>query len=202
MWFILFLSLFALELYLLVTVGGLIGAFTVVAWVFASAIIGMWAVRAQGQNAMLKARAEMDAGKTPQTPFLDGLLLFFGGVMLILPGLITDAVGLLLLIPPIRRLATPRLAAYITTRKASGASGGTRIFFFQSERFSGTPSADDPLIRPGPDRLVFRETPSRNEQTPRQATIIESTAIEIERPQPPGKPNESAGGTSSPGNKD
>jgi len=119
MGFILFLLFLALELYLLVKAGGIIGAFNMVLWVFASAMLGIWAVRTQGQSALLKVRAEMAAGLPPQTHFLDGLLLFFGGVLLILPGLIGDAAGLLLLIPPVRRWAAPRLVAYLASRKKS-----------------------------------------------------------------------------------
>jgi len=191
--FILFLLFPALELYLLVKVGGIIGAFNMVLWVFASALIGMWAVHTQGQSAMLKARAEMNAGKVPQTSFLDGLLLFSGGVLLILPGLITDAVGLLLLIPPVRRWAASRLAAYLTARQASATSGSTRIFFFQSGGFPGASS--DPFMRSGPDNAVFHESPLDNNQPPRQATIIESTAIEI-KPSSPGKGDEPGNGAS------
>jgi UPF0716 protein FxsA len=149
----------------------------------------MWAVRAQGQNAIQRAmqqfRAEMDAGQTPQMPFLDGLLLFVGGILLILPGLIGDAVGLLLLIPPVRCLAAPRLSAWLMARQAAGvaggARGGTRFFYFQSGGFPP----------PGPGRIIFDETPPQDEadETPRQATIIDSTAIEIEsdRPDDPSK---------------
>ena len=197
--FILFLLFLALELYLLVKVGGTIGALNMVLWVFASALLGMWAVRAQGQNAMQRVRSEMDAGRTPQTPFLDGLLLFVGGVLLILPGLIGDAVGLLLLIPPVRQFAASRLAAYLTARQASGthgsAGGGTRIFFFQSGEFPNASSPGDPFMRPGPDRIDFHDTPPQDDLPPRQATIIESTAIEI-KPQSPDKPDDSTEKTS------
>ena len=190
MWFVLFLLFLALELYLLVKVGGMIGTLNMVLWVFASALLDMWAVRAQGQNAMQRVRAEMDAGRTPQTPFLDGLLLFVGGVLLILPGLIGDAVGLLLLLPPVRHLAAPRLAVYLTARQASGTrgGGGTRIFFFQSGGFPDASSSGDPFMRPGPNRRIFHEAPPQDDLPPRQATIIESTAIEIE-PQSPDKPD-------------
>lgn len=197
--FVLFFLFPALELYLLVKVGGLIGAVNMVLWVFASACIGMWAIRAQGQNAMLKARAELDAGRVPQLPFLDGLLLFLGGLLLILPGLITDAAGLLLLLPPVRRRAAPLLAGYITTRQTSGTNAGVWMFVFKSGGFpgSGAPSAKNSF--PRQEHAVFHETPLENTQPPRQATIIESTAIAIERPLPPEEPES---GNSTSGNKD
>ena len=209
MGFLLFLLFLALELYLLVKVGGMIGALNMVIWVFASALLGMWAVRAQGHNAMQRFRAEMDAGHTPQTPFLDGLLLFIGGVLLILPGLIGDAVGLLLLIPPVRHAVAPRLSAWLTARQASGtrggASGSTRIFFFQSGGFSNQSSSGDPFMRQdpgqiGPDHIIFDDTPPQDE-SPRQATIIDSTAIEIEPQSPAQPPTQPAGEPDAPPKK-
>lgn len=173
---ILFLLFPALELYLLVKVGGSIGALNMVLWVFASAVIGMWAVRTQGQGAMLKVRADMNEGRVPQTPFLDGVLLFLGGVLLILPGLISDAVGLFLLIPPARHWAAARIGQYLLTRPPSGIGGGSNVFFFRTIHFPGAgaqytrASADQP--HQGQDAL---------DDTPRQATVIESTAIEINK---------------------
>lgn len=180
--FVLFLLFPALELYLLVKLGGVIGALNTLAWVVASALIGIWAVRAQGQSALLKARAEMEAGRVPQTPFLDGLLLFLGGILLILPGFMTDAAGLLLLIPPVRLRAAFALTACISSRQTSGTGSGARIFFFGSGGFSraGAPPRD-PFTRHGPERSVHYE-PQTSDQAPRQATIIESTAIAMEKP--------------------
>jgi len=132
---------------------------------------------------MLRVRVEMDAGRTPQTSFLEGLLLFIGGILLILPGLIGDTVGLLLLIPFVRHLAAPRLSAYLTARQASGThESSTRIFFFQSGGFPA----------PDPDQIIFDETPPQEDLPPRQATIIESTAIEIEPQSPSQSPTQSA----------
>lgn len=133
---IIFLLFPALELYLLVKVGGIIGALNMVLWVFVSAAIGLWATRMQGQHAMQKVRAELAEGRVPQNSFMDGVLLFFGGVLLILPGLITDAVGLLLLIPPFRRLAAVTVGRYLTTQQAKGQA--SRVFIFRGGPFGGS----------------------------------------------------------------
>lgn len=181
----------ALELYLLVKVGSRIGALNMVLWVFVSALIGIWAVRAQGQSAMIKTREELNAGRVPQTPFLDGVLLFLAGILLLLPGLITDAVGLLLLFPPIRHLAALRLAAYFTARQASG--GGTKIFFFSSNGFPGAGQgfSHTPYSRPSVHDAGYY-TREEEHTGPRQATIIESTAIEINKsPDPAGESKDS-----------
>lgn len=181
---LLFLLFPALELYLLVKVGAETGALNMVLWVFASAGIGLWAVRAQGQEAMNRARAEIAAGRVPQDNFLDGLLLFLGGVLLILPGLISDAAGLFLLLPPCRHWAGKSLAGYLG-RRQTGAQGASRVIFFSSSApggpFSppGGPFArQDGAFSPHDSRTAPEAFESQD-AGPRQAVIIESTAIEI-----------------------
>lgn len=187
---ILFILFPALELYLLVKVGGIIGALNMVFWVFASAAIGLWAARTQGQSAMLKVQAELAEGRVPQNNFMNSLLLFFGGVLLILPGLITDAVGLFLLIPPFRHFAATAASRYIVSRQAAGQSSQMFIFRgapgagggFGFTRFSGgfPGGSADPFqgagCRPGPGEAEAFDVEA---QSPRQATVLESEAIDI-----------------------
>lgn len=181
--FILLLLFPALELYILVKAGAETGALNMVLWVFASAAIGLWAVRAQGQETVNRARADMAAGRVPQDSFLDGLLLFLGGVLLILPGLISDAAGLFLLLPPARRWASSGLSRYLGSRQ-TGAGGATRVFFFKSGPpghgpFAGGPFAPRSGPFPSQDGRSMDEHDWEQDPGPRQATIIESTAIEI-----------------------
>lgn len=193
---LLFLLFPALELYLLVKVGSMTGALNMVLWVFASAVIGLWAVRAQGQDAMLKVRADMDAGRVPQNPFLDGLLLFLGGILLILPGLVSDAIGLLLLIPPLRRLAAAKLGRYMVSRQAAGGGASSRIFFFQTGGFPGsrrpetyydvepTFTENETVNTDRQRRFTLHDFADRQNDSPRQATVIESKAIDITKSSP------------------
>lgn len=174
---LLFFLLFpALELYLLVLAGSAIGALNIVLWVFVSAAIGLAAARAQGQSAMQKARAELAEGRVPQNTFMDGLLLFFGGVLLILPGLITDAMGLFLLIPPFRHFAARAINRYLTAQQAKGQ--GARFFIFRSgpgprggfdaAGFQGGSDSE------GQDSGVF----DTEAQKPRQAAVLEIRTID------------------------
>lgn len=171
----LFLLFPAVELYLLVKVGGIIGAFNMVFWVFASALIGIAAVRSQKQYSFEQMRADIAQGRGPQDSLREGLLLFLGGLLLILPGLITDVVGLLLLLPPARRLIGDQFARY-AARHASSRAGSTQFIFF-----NGSPG-----FRPGGMQDTDFSSSSRGfphadpeETGPREAVIIESTAIEI-----------------------
>lgn len=98
---------FLLEIFSLVAVGAQIGALTTVAWVVLSAVIGMSMMRTGARKAMMRERAHPQAGEQPQLAqiraFADSTVYMFGGILLILPGFITDTLGLLALFPPIRK---------------------------------------------------------------------------------------------------
>jgi len=99
---------FLLEIFALVAVGSMIGALTTVAWVILSAVIGMAMMRAGARRAMMGERSRQQAGEAPQVAqirsFADSTVFMFGGILLILPGFITDALGLFILIPQVRRM--------------------------------------------------------------------------------------------------
>lgn len=113
------LALFALELWLLITVGGRIGGLETVTLVFLTAAVGLYAARGQG----LAALERFQRGGIPgHAEVLDGPLLVVAALCLVVPGFITDAVGALLLIPPVRRL----VARYLTRRFGGrGGPGGS-----------------------------------------------------------------------------
>lgn len=179
--FALLLGFPALELYLLVKAGGLVGALNIVLWVFASAALGIWAVRIQGQGAANRVRADLSEGRVPQQTFMEGLLLFLAGVFLIFPGLITDAVGLLLLLPFVRHAAARYAVARLAARQKAGQPGGgsSRVIFFSAS----SPGASGFNSPEGPAGEVFsgyRADIGQNTEPPRQAIVIESEAIEIQ----------------------
>lgn len=175
----LFLLFPALELYLLVKVGGIIGALTMVLWVFASMLFGIWVVRAHSQYSMAQIRASMTEGRMPQYSIMDGLLLFLAGVLLILPGLISDAIGLLLLLPFVRQAVAESLGRYFQNRQSTGST----TIFFTNIGGPGQGPAFDPRVCP----------PREPDEGPRQATVIESTAIEIDPDQTPDDRQEGSG---------
>ena len=170
-----FLLFPAFELYLLVKVGGMTGAFNMVLWVFVSALIGIAAVRSQKQYSLEQIRSDLAQGRGPQGSIREGLLLFLGGLMLILPGLITDAAGLLLLLPPVRRLIADKIGAYAARHPFTG-TGNSRFIFFSNS--SGFPGGFDSRTQ-GP--AYMPENDENHDDSPRQAVIIESRAIEIRK---------------------
>jgi len=115
------------ELLLLIEVGGRIGAIYTVGLVILTAAAGISLVRWQGLSAMARAQASLDENRLPVGEAVDGVFLLIAGGFLLFPGFITDAAGLLLLIPIVRRglgVAIWRaLAAGGTVRWRAGGPG-------------------------------------------------------------------------------
>lgn len=105
--FIVLLSLFIgvplMELYVLIKVGGEIGALNTVALVIFTAFVGAFLLRQQGLSTLMRYQASLQRGEVPAMEMLEGLVLLVGGGVLLLPGFITDFLGLLCLIPQTRQ---------------------------------------------------------------------------------------------------
>lgn len=122
-WFLIliFLVLPATEIYLFIEIGGWLGAGTTIALTIATAFIGAFLVRAQGMSVARRAQESMERGEAPVQEALDGVALFVAGVLLVVPGFFTDAIGALLLIPLVRQamgvaLMTKLLTMRVRTR--------------------------------------------------------------------------------------
>ncbi|MCU7959655.1 MAG: FxsA family protein [gamma proteobacterium symbiont of Bathyaustriella thionipta] len=92
-----------IELYVLISVGSEIGAFSTIALTLFTAALGIWLVRLQGLGTALRAREAMARGETPAMEMMEGALLSVAGFMLLFPGFISDSLGFLLLLPPLRK---------------------------------------------------------------------------------------------------
>ena len=101
--FLLFLLIPLVELYVLIQVGGVIGALPTVLLTITTAIVGVVLMRTQGLATMQRAQVAMNSGTPPQMELMEGVFIFLGGVFLFVPGLISDALGLLFLIPFVRQ---------------------------------------------------------------------------------------------------
>lgn len=111
-----------LEIAVFIQVGGAIGAWPTIALVLLTAFAGVALVRAQGFATMRRARDSLARNEPPVREVFDGLCLVAAGMLLLIPGFVTDVLGLLLLVPMLRE----RLRAFLTRRIAGG--GGTRVF--------------------------------------------------------------------------
>jgi len=122
----LFIAVPILELYVIVKVGGLIGVWPTLALLLAMAFLGATLLRHQGRGAWLRFNRAIGSGRFPGREVADGLMITIGGVLLLTPGFITDAVGLLLLLPPTRAIARRLLRGYATRRLVVVGAGGSR----------------------------------------------------------------------------
>ena len=105
MFFKLFLSFTLIpvaEIYLIIKLGGLLGAFNTMAIIIITGFVGAILARMQGLQTMLRVRQSLEQGLVPAEEMVDALLIFAAGIVLLTPGFITDLAGLLLLFPPTR----------------------------------------------------------------------------------------------------
>lgn len=129
---ILFLVVPIVELFVIVKVAGSIGVLETIGALVAVSIVGAWLVRRQGVAIWQRAQREMARGQMPNKSLLDGVLVLTGGALLLTPGFVTDAVGLLAVFPPtravIRRGLRHRFARRITVvgTDAGFGTGPTR----------------------------------------------------------------------------
>lgn len=92
-----------LELWLLLKLSAAFGAAATVLLVIASAMVGLWLLRVEGFRTLLRASQRMEAGEIPAQEVVEGGLLAVGALMLVLPGPLSDVVGLVCVLPPSRR---------------------------------------------------------------------------------------------------
>ena len=91
-----------IELYLLIKLGAVIGAFNTLLLVILTGATGAYLARLQGLQVMFRVRERLQQGEMPAEDMLDALIILIAGIVLLTPGLLTDMVGLLLLLPSIR----------------------------------------------------------------------------------------------------
>ncbi len=101
------------ELALLIEIGKAIGTLPTVAIVIVTGIIGSWLLKQQGIGTWRKFRGDLARGGFPGNTILEGVLILIGGAFLLTPGVVTDALGFVLLIPPGRKLVLKGLKAYL-----------------------------------------------------------------------------------------
>jgi len=114
--FILFTVIPIAELYLLIKIGELIGAFNTVLIILLTAIIGAYLAKTQGFVVLRKINQTLNEGRLPARELMDGLFVLLGGFTLLTPGFLTDIIGLSMLFP-LSRILYIKLAVRIIQNK-------------------------------------------------------------------------------------
>ncbi len=97
--FIIFLGIPAIEIFLLIKIGGKIGALNTISLIFLTAIIGIYYARLQGLQTLRSGVTSLYQNKTPIYEIISGASIAVAAFLLIIPGFLTDTIGFLLLIP-------------------------------------------------------------------------------------------------------
>jgi UPF0716 protein FxsA len=118
-----------LELYLLIKVGTLIGALPTVMLVVGTALLGLTLLRRQGLQNYRRMQQCTMRGEVPALEMMESVVMLIGGVMLLVPGLISDVIGLLCLFPPVRRAIVGRWLRRVQVHVYGGTGqSGSRVY--------------------------------------------------------------------------
>ena len=138
---LLFILVPIIELILLVQIGQLIGTLPTIALIIFTGVLGAFLVRRQGIQVLARIRTELQGGKLPADSIFDGAIILVAGAFLMTPGVLTDTLGFLCLIPATRRL----IKQVIWTRMERALHNGQ--IFKATFRGTGFPDrAEDVII--------------------------------------------------------
>lgn len=145
---LLFVLVPAIELALLIELGRRIGTLETLGVIAATGILGAFLARRQGLGVLRKIRQEVDDGRIPAGPIADGVMILLAAALLMTPGILTDAVGFLCLIPftrrAIRRWLWVRLVEAVRSGKMRvSVSVGGRAVRREDPRRRQLPTAGD-----------------------------------------------------------
>jgi len=137
------LLLLAVEVVVVAVVSAWIGFGWTLLLLLVTTLLGAWLVRREGARAWRSFSAAVAEGRPPGQAALDGMLILIGGLLVLLPGFVSDVLGLLCLLPPTRRLLGRALVGWALTR------GRATVVRVRSTRGPGGPPPGAPPGGPG-----------------------------------------------------
>ena len=106
-----------IEIYLMIKVGGVIGAFNTIFLIFFTAVTGLYFARLEGLNAIRSGFGQLIKNEIPIYEIISGAALAFASLLLIIPGFLTDVIGFLLIIPITRKLLIKPISSKFSKRE-------------------------------------------------------------------------------------
>lgn len=172
------------ELAVLVALGQVIGVLPTIGLLLAAAVLGTWLLRREGRRTLREFREAASQRRPPEKELSDGVLIAAGGILIILPGFISDVLGLLCLFPPTRALLRKRMMRAAERRsKEMQDQMWLRAQRIQRRRGTTTPGSDvidgevvsvaeddEPASAGGPELLPPQRSPQaeRPDDQPRR----------------------------------
>ena len=135
------------EIYVIIQIGQVIGAWWTILLLIADSILGSWLVKREGSRAWRALGTALQQGRMPARELADGILVLVGGLLMLTPGFVLDIVGVLCILPVTRPIGR-RVLSGVISRRLVGVSfpGGP-----------ASPAAPRTQQRPGPDDVVQGE---------------------------------------------
>lgn len=122
-----FIGIPIIELGILIKLGQEVGLLPTLGLIVVTGFIGAVLTRYQGWQVMTRIEAELQVGRVPAEELLDGVMILIGGIVLLTPGLLTDLLGFLLLIPSTRQIFKKRLQKKLESMVKSGETRVTYV---------------------------------------------------------------------------
>lgn len=134
---LLFTAVPIIEMYLLITVGGYIGPLPTIFCVMFTAVVGVTLLRWQGIATLQRGMGRVGQGQLPGQEIAEGMMLAVAGALLLTPGFVTDSIGFLLLMPPVRVLLASYAKRHLKVVDLAGGAAG-----YSDAQRRGAPSSD------------------------------------------------------------
>ena len=120
---VLFVLVPIVEIAVIIQVGQAIGVIETLLLMVAVSVVGAWLVKREGIGVWRRAQRQLDTGVVPGRELVDGMLIMLAGALLLTPGFVSDCLGVLLLLPPVRaglrRLVIGRLRKRVVVQRTS-----------------------------------------------------------------------------------
>ncbi|UPQ87794.1 FxsA family protein [Vibrio sinaloensis] len=140
---LLFIFVPIIEIGLFIQVGGYLGIWPTIALVLITAFVGASLVRSQGLQTLMSVQTRLQQGELPAQQILEGVMLAVAGVLLLTPGFMTDALGMLVLLPAPRAVMAKYLMSKMVVKSVGGGFHGS----FNGQPFEQGPFEQDPFKR-------------------------------------------------------
>lgn len=140
---LLFIFVPIIEIGLFIQVGGYLGLWPTIALVLITAFVGASLVRSQGLQTLMSVQTRVQQGELPAQQILEGVMLAVAGVLLLTPGFMTDALGMLVLLPAPRAVIAKYLMSKMVVKSVGGGFHGS----FNGQPFEQGPFEQDPFKR-------------------------------------------------------
>ena len=105
------------EIWILIQVAASTGLLNTIGLLIVLSVIGAWLVKREGLSVFRKAQNELVQGQLPERQILDGLLILFGGALMLTPGFFTDCIGFAIFLKPIQNFIGQKAGQYFQSRR-------------------------------------------------------------------------------------